>query len=295
MPEIAWLEKYFFVPPAALALAIYLFGGLPWLVYGFCLPTMTLAHATFGINTVNHLFGSRRFETMDDSRNNAFTAFFAAGEGWHNNHHRYQRAARNGFYWWEFDLTWYTIRAMSLLVWCGTSGGAGPDLRRSAGGQSAARPPGGHAACSMPARWRWSWRKSPTERWPSRCASPSSRPSSAPSCRRAGVRPRAPRGALLDGGPLIVNNQTRQEWTSIEIWVDSYYRATAPSLAAGGRLTAPLNAFITGFGQRFDFRRAQIEDLRLTARLPDGKPFEIKKAFEEGGLKGALGGVGGKR
>jgi stearoyl-CoA desaturase (delta-9 desaturase) len=56
---------------------------------------------------------------VDESRNNAFTAFFAVGEGWHNNHHRYQRAARNGFYWWEYDLTWYTIRAMSLLglVW----------------------------------------------------------------------------------------------------------------------------------------------------------------------------------
>jgi Fatty acid desaturase len=78
-------------------------------------PTMTLAHATFAINTVNHLWGSRRFETVDESRNNVLTAFFAAGEGWHNNHHRYQRAARNGFYWWEFDLTWYVIRAMAAL------------------------------------------------------------------------------------------------------------------------------------------------------------------------------------
>jgi stearoyl-CoA desaturase (delta-9 desaturase) len=119
VPEIAWLEKYFFIPPAALALGLYLYGGWAWLVWGFCLPTMTLAHATFCINTVNHLFGSRRFETLDDSRNNAITAFFAVGEGWHNNHHRYQRAARNGFYWWEVDLTWYAIQAMALvgLVW----------------------------------------------------------------------------------------------------------------------------------------------------------------------------------
>ncbi len=65
------------------------------------------------------MFGSRRFETVDESRNNPLTAFFAAGEGWHNNHHRYQRAARNGFYWWELDLTWYTIRVMAALglVW----------------------------------------------------------------------------------------------------------------------------------------------------------------------------------
>jgi stearoyl-CoA desaturase (delta-9 desaturase) len=118
-PEIAWLDKYFFAPPLLLAPALYAIGGFPWLVWGFCLPTTTLAHATFAINTVNHLFGSRRFETIDESRNNAFTAFFAVGEGWHNNHHRYQRAARNGFYWWEFDPTWYTIRLMQMvgLAW----------------------------------------------------------------------------------------------------------------------------------------------------------------------------------
>jgi stearoyl-CoA desaturase (delta-9 desaturase) len=65
------------------------------------------------------MFGSRRFETHDESRNNPITAFFAAGEGWHNNHHRYQRSARNGFYWWELDLTWYVIRAMAAagLAW----------------------------------------------------------------------------------------------------------------------------------------------------------------------------------
>ena len=107
------------MPPLALAVGLFLFGGLPWLVWGFCVPTMTLAHATFAINTVNHMFGSRRFDTIDDSRNNALTAFFAAGEGWHNNHHRYQRAARNGFFWWEFDPTWYVIRLMAAvgLAW----------------------------------------------------------------------------------------------------------------------------------------------------------------------------------
>jgi stearoyl-CoA desaturase (Delta-9 desaturase) len=118
-PEIAFLERYHFLPPLCLALALFALGGMPWLVWGFCLPTTTLAHATFAINTVNHMFGTRRFETRDESRNNLLTAFFAAGEGWHNNHHRYQRAARNGFYWWEFDPTWYVIRAMAAvgLVW----------------------------------------------------------------------------------------------------------------------------------------------------------------------------------
>ncbi|MGE3955799.1 MAG: acyl-CoA desaturase [Vicinamibacterales bacterium] len=114
-PEIRFLDTYFFIPPLLLAVGLFAAGGFPWLVWGFCLPTVTLAHATFAINTVNHLFGSRRFDTIDESRNNPLTAFFAVGEGWHNNHHRYQRAARNGFYWWEFDPTWYVIRAMQAL------------------------------------------------------------------------------------------------------------------------------------------------------------------------------------
>jgi stearoyl-CoA desaturase (delta-9 desaturase) len=117
--EMAWLERFFFLPPLLLAIAMFLAGGFPWLVWGFCVPTVTLAHSTFAINTVNHMFGSRRFDTIDESRNNPLTALFAVGEGWHNNHHRYQRAARNGFYWWEFDPTWYVIRAMAALglVW----------------------------------------------------------------------------------------------------------------------------------------------------------------------------------
>jgi stearoyl-CoA desaturase (delta-9 desaturase) len=118
-PEIVWLNNNFWAPPLLLAIAMFLVGGMPWLIWGFCLPTMTLAHATFAINTVNHMFGTRRFDTIDESRNNALTAVFAVGEGWHNNHHRYQRSARNGFYWWEFDPTWYAIRLMQMvgLVW----------------------------------------------------------------------------------------------------------------------------------------------------------------------------------
>jgi stearoyl-CoA desaturase (Delta-9 desaturase) len=113
--EIRFLNEYFFAPPLILATAMYVLGGFPWLVWGFCLPTVTLAHSTFAINTVNHLFGWRRFDTIDQSRNNPLTAIFAVGEGWHNNHHRYQRAARNGFYWWEIDPTWYTIRLMKAI------------------------------------------------------------------------------------------------------------------------------------------------------------------------------------
>jgi stearoyl-CoA desaturase (delta-9 desaturase) len=114
-PELRVLDTHYWAPPVAWALAMFAIGGFQWLVWGFLLPTVTLAHATFCINTVNHLFGSRRFKTMDQSRNNVWTAIFAAGEGWHNNHHRYQRSARNGFYWWEFDPTYYVIRLMGWL------------------------------------------------------------------------------------------------------------------------------------------------------------------------------------
>ncbi|MGH9147685.1 MAG: acyl-CoA desaturase [Vicinamibacterales bacterium] len=115
VPELRWLDRYYAVPPILWAAGMYALGGMPWLAWGFCLPTVTLAHATFAINTVNHMFGSRRFDTPDESRNNLFTAIFAAGEGWHNNHHRYQRAARNGFYWWELDPTYGVIRVMEWL------------------------------------------------------------------------------------------------------------------------------------------------------------------------------------
>ncbi len=114
-PEIRWLDRYYAVPPILLALGLFLAGGWPALVYGFCLPTFTLAHSTFAINSINHLFGSRRFATNDNSRNNFWTTLLTLGEGWHNNHHRFQRAARNGFYWWEIDPTFWTVKALAAL------------------------------------------------------------------------------------------------------------------------------------------------------------------------------------
>ena len=114
-PEMRFLDRFYALPPLALAVGLFLAGGWPWLVWGFCLPTVTLAHATFAINSVNHLWGSRRFATPDDSRNNLWTALLTLGEGWHNNHHRFPRAARNGLYWWEIDPTWWAIRAMGAL------------------------------------------------------------------------------------------------------------------------------------------------------------------------------------
>jgi hypothetical protein len=94
----------------------------------------------------------------------------------------------------------------------------------------------------------------------------------------------------LEGNLLTVDNRSSQDWNAVEIWLNTHYRVTTSSIPAGGRFQVPLDAFVAGFGQRFDFRRAQIRDLRLVAKLPDGKPLELKKPFDGSGLAGALGG-----
>jgi len=118
-PELMWLDKHFLVPPTALALAIYLTMGGPALMWGFFVSTVLLWHGTFTINSLSHVFGKRRFATTDDSRNNVFLAILTMGEGWHNNHHHYQGSVRQGFYWWEIDLSYYVLWALSKvgIVW----------------------------------------------------------------------------------------------------------------------------------------------------------------------------------
>jgi len=93
--------------------------GLQMLVWGFVVSTVVLYHATYTINSLSHRFGSRRYATSDDSRNNAVLALITLGEGWHNNHHHYPASVRQGFYWYELDITYLILRAMSAvgLVW----------------------------------------------------------------------------------------------------------------------------------------------------------------------------------
>jgi stearoyl-CoA desaturase (delta-9 desaturase) len=118
-PELRWLNKYYLVPPAVLGVAMGLIGGWGLFVWGFCISTVILWHDTFTINSLSHLFGKRRFETSDTSRNNWLLAILTLGEGWHNNHHHFMASARQGFYWWEIDLTYYTLKMLSWLgiVW----------------------------------------------------------------------------------------------------------------------------------------------------------------------------------
>ena len=112
-PELRFLDKYNAIGPWALGIAAFLIGGWSGLVFGFFGSTVLLWHATFTVNSLNHTFGTRRFATSDTSRNNPLLAVLTFGEGWHNNHHHYVASARQGFYWWEFDLSWYVLRALS--------------------------------------------------------------------------------------------------------------------------------------------------------------------------------------
>ena len=89
--------------------------GWQMLVWGFFISTTALFHGTSCINSMAHLMGRRRFNTSDDSRNSFILALICLGEGWHNNHHRYQSSTRNGFYWWEIDLTYYLLKMASWV------------------------------------------------------------------------------------------------------------------------------------------------------------------------------------
>jgi stearoyl-CoA desaturase (delta-9 desaturase) len=128
-PELRILDRLHFAPPLMLAGALIGLGSLlnthyPELgtsagqlfVWGFCISTTLLYHGTFCINSLAHLIGKPRFETGDDSKNSFILALITLGEGWHNNHHRYPGSERQGFYWWEVDISHYILKVLS---WCG--------------------------------------------------------------------------------------------------------------------------------------------------------------------------------
>jgi stearoyl-CoA desaturase (delta-9 desaturase) len=128
-PELMWINRFDTVVPLVLAAGLYLWGvllqavapqlgtsGGQMLVWGFFISTVVLFHATCTINSLDHMIGTRRFDTPDTSRNNALLAIITLGEGWHNNHHHYAVSARQGFRWWEIDMTYGLLK---LLAWLG--------------------------------------------------------------------------------------------------------------------------------------------------------------------------------
>jgi len=131
-PELRWLDRFDILVPVALGVGMFMLGGAlahsapslrtsasQMLVWGFFISTVLCWHATYTINSLSHVFGRQRYRTGDTSRNNWLLALLTLGEGWHNNHHYYPNAARQGFYWWEFDLTYYLLKIMSWLglIW----------------------------------------------------------------------------------------------------------------------------------------------------------------------------------
>ncbi len=130
-PELVFLNRFDTLVPALFATGLYGLGaflenqgyqtsGAQFLVWGFFISTTVLFHGTSCINSLAHVFGSKRFKTTEDeSRNSFLLTLITLGEGWHNNHHRYQATTKQGFYWWEFDPTYYLLKAMSWLgiIW----------------------------------------------------------------------------------------------------------------------------------------------------------------------------------
>ncbi len=145
-PELRWIDRYHWIPTTVLGLAIFLVGGLPAFLWGYVLATVLLYHCTFSINSLAHIWGSRRFNTPDQSRNNWLLALLTLGEGWHNNHHFSMASCRQGFRWWEIDIAYGALRLLSFL-------GVAKDLRpfRLAGGGSRKRGAGRGAISNLDA------------------------------------------------------------------------------------------------------------------------------------------------
>ncbi len=130
-PELRFLDNHEWMPLVAYALICFVIAGLPGVVWGFVVSTLAVFHATMLINSLGHVWGTRRYVTTDASRNNALLALLTFGEGWHNNHHHVMTSARQGFFWWEIDLTYYSLLVLAALgiIW---------DLREPSAGQLAA-------------------------------------------------------------------------------------------------------------------------------------------------------------
>ena len=118
-PELRWLNRWHAAPGILLGALLLIFGGWPAFVWGFLVSTVLTWHATFAINSLTHVFGRIRYITTDTSRNSIWLALLTLGEGWHNNHHYYQTATRQGFFWWEIDISYLILKALSIphIVW----------------------------------------------------------------------------------------------------------------------------------------------------------------------------------
>jgi stearoyl-CoA desaturase (delta-9 desaturase) len=109
-----WLNDYHWVPTLVAGVLLIAIGGLSLMLWGICLRVVVGLHGTWLVNSGAHMWGTRRFATRDDSRNNWWIALISFGEGWHNNHHAHPTSARHGLAWYEFDASWMQIRVLQL-------------------------------------------------------------------------------------------------------------------------------------------------------------------------------------
>ena len=114
-PELVWLNKYDLFPVLILGGIMLFSGGISYLFFSFFGGIVILWHATYTINSLSHVFGKRRYATPDTSKNNWLLALITFGEGWHNNHHHYMHSARQGFFWYEYDIAYYILKVLSWL------------------------------------------------------------------------------------------------------------------------------------------------------------------------------------
>lgn len=114
-PFHVWLSEYHWVPQTILGVILWAAGGWPLVLWGLCLRTTLTWHVTWFVNSATHVWGTRRFASNDDSRNNWWVALLAFGEGWHNNHHAHAASAKHGLAWYEFDFNWLVIRVLQVL------------------------------------------------------------------------------------------------------------------------------------------------------------------------------------
>jgi stearoyl-CoA desaturase (delta-9 desaturase) len=131
-PELRFIDRFHILPVISLIGTLFALGvalqhfapqlgtnGLQMVMWGFFVSTIAVYHVTFCVNSVTHVVGKKRFKTNDESRNSFWVALLTFGEGWHNNHHRWPLSARQGMYWWEFDLTYLFLKALEKigLIW----------------------------------------------------------------------------------------------------------------------------------------------------------------------------------
>ena len=111
------LARFYYLPLLASAVLLFAVGGWGAVLWGVFARVVFGWHSTWLVNSATHFWGSRRFETKDDSTNSWWVALLTFGEGWHNNHHAQPRSAQHGIKWYEFDMNWLAIRLFEKLGW----------------------------------------------------------------------------------------------------------------------------------------------------------------------------------